>query len=48
MEEYCQNQLCSNKAVKEVPVSVEKPSDQTRSGHSAWQDVRGPENRASP
>ena len=31
MEEYCQNQLCENKAVKEVPVSVEKPSDQTRS-----------------
>ena len=31
MEEYCQNPTCDNKAVKEVPVSVEKPSDQTRS-----------------
>ena len=31
MKEYCQNQFCENKAVKEVPVSVEKPSDQTRS-----------------
>ena len=31
METYCQNQFCENKAVKEVPVSVEKPSDQTRS-----------------
>ena len=31
MEEYCQNPLCENKAVKEVPVSVERPSDQMRS-----------------
>lgn len=31
MKGYCQNQFCENKAVKEVPVSVEKPSDQTRS-----------------
>ena len=31
MKEYCQNPFCENKAVKEVPVSVEKPSDQTRS-----------------
>jgi hypothetical protein len=30
MEEHCQNPLCQNKAVKEVPVSVEKPSDQVR------------------
>jgi hypothetical protein len=30
MEEYCQNPLCENKAIKEVPVSVETASDQTR------------------
>jgi hypothetical protein len=30
MEAYCQNPLCENKAVKEVPVSVEKPADQAR------------------
>jgi len=39
MEEYCQNQLCENKAVKEVPVSVEKPSDQTRSLCAACDEV---------
>jgi len=31
MKEYCQNPFCGNKAVKEVHVSVEEPSDQTRS-----------------
>jgi hypothetical protein len=31
MQEYCQNPLCENEAVKKVPVSVEKPSDQVRS-----------------
>ena len=30
MEEFCQNPLCENEAVKEVPVSVEKPSDEVR------------------
>jgi len=30
MKKYCQNPLCENKAVKEVPVSVETASDQTR------------------
>jgi len=30
MEKYCQNPLCENEAIKEVPVSVEKASDQTR------------------
>jgi hypothetical protein len=30
MEKYCQNPLCENEAVKEVPISVEKASDQTR------------------
>jgi hypothetical protein len=31
MEKYCQNPSCENEAVKEVPVSVERPSDQVRS-----------------
>ncbi len=31
MKKYCQNPLCQNEAVKEVPVSVEKPSDEVRS-----------------
>jgi len=31
MKKYCQNPLCENEAVKEVPVSVEKPSDEVRS-----------------
>ena len=30
MEKYCQNSLCENEAVKEVPVSVETVSDQAR------------------
>jgi len=30
MEEYCQNPLCENEAVKDVPVSVEMASNQTR------------------
>ena len=31
MEKYCQNPLCENKAIKEVPVSVQTASDQMRS-----------------
>jgi len=31
MEEYCQNPLCENEAVKDVPVSVKTASDQMRS-----------------
>ncbi|MHC4582638.1 MAG: hypothetical protein ACYS14_14365, partial [Planctomycetota bacterium] len=31
MDELCHNPLCENEAVKEVPVSVERPSDQVRS-----------------
>lgn len=31
MEEYCQNPLCENEAVKDVPVSIETASDQMRS-----------------
>lgn len=30
MERYCQNPLCENEAVKQVPVSVRKVSDQKR------------------
>lgn len=39
MEEYCQNPLCENKAIKEVPVSVETASDQTRALCSACEEV---------
>jgi len=38
MKKYCQNPLCENEAVKEVPVSVEKPSDQVRSLCSACEE----------
>jgi hypothetical protein len=38
MKKYCQNPLCENKAVKEVPVSVEKPSDEVRSLCAACED----------
>ena len=31
METYCQNPSCGNEAVAEVPVSMNKPSDQKRS-----------------
>ena len=30
METYCQNTFCETEAVKEVPVSVKEPSDETR------------------
>jgi len=30
METFCQNPYCETRAVKEVPVSVNKPSDQVR------------------
>lgn len=30
MKEYCENPLCQNKAVKEVPVSAENHADQAR------------------
>ena len=30
MEAFCQNPLCESPSFKEVPVSVEKPSDQVR------------------
>ena len=31
MEKYCQNQLCENEAAKDVPVSVDRASDESRS-----------------
>ncbi len=31
MEKHCQNPHCENQAIKEVPISVRKPSDQKRS-----------------
>jgi len=50
MEKYCQNPLCENEAVKQVPVSVRRAGDQKRSlcaharrpipGCAAWSDVR--------
>lgn len=30
MKEYCENTLCRNRSIKEVPVSVENPADQLR------------------
>jgi hypothetical protein len=39
MEKYCQNPLCENEAVKEVPVSIRKPSDQKRSLCAACEEV---------
>ena len=31
MKEYCENQFCESQSIKEVAVSLEKPSDQIRS-----------------
>jgi len=39
MEEYCQNPLCENEAVKEVPVSVRTTSDQVRALCAACEEV---------
>jgi hypothetical protein len=39
MKEYCQNPLCENKAVKQVPVSVREASDQKRSLCAACEEV---------
>jgi len=30
MKEYCEYPYCENQSIQEVPVSVEKPSDQVR------------------
>ena len=39
MDRYCQNPLCENDAVKEVPVSVAGASDQKRSLCAACEEV---------
>jgi hypothetical protein len=39
MEEYCQNPLCENEAIKEVPVSVRTTSDQVRALCAACEEV---------
>jgi hypothetical protein len=39
MEAHCQNPLCQNEAVKEVSVSIRKPSDQKRSLCAACEEV---------
>jgi len=39
MEDFCQNPLCENKAVKEVPVSVLTTSDQVRALCAACEEV---------
>ena len=39
MEKYCQNPLCENKAIKEVPVSVRTTSDQVRALCAACEEV---------
>jgi len=39
MEEYCQNPLCENQAIKEVPVSVRTTSDQVRSLCACCEEV---------
>lgn len=41
METYCQNPLCQNQAVKEVPVSVDKPCDQVRAVCAACEEAYG-------
>jgi len=39
MEKYCQNPLCENKAIVEVPVSVETASDRTRALCAVCEEV---------
>jgi hypothetical protein len=39
MKEYCENPLCENSSVKEVPVSVRKPGDQKRALCSACEEA---------
>ena len=41
MEQYCQNPLCENEAVKEVSVSIKKASDETRSVCAACEEAYG-------
>ena len=39
MNEYCDNPLCQNRSTKEVPVSVEHPSDQVRALCAGCEEV---------
>ncbi len=39
MERYCQNPLCENEAIKVVPVSVDRPSDQMRALCAVCEEV---------
>jgi len=39
MERYCQNTFCQNEAIKEVPVSVDKPGDQVRALCAACEEA---------
>ena len=39
MEKYCQNPLCEDEAVQQVPVSVNKPGDQKRALCAACEEV---------
>ena len=39
MKQYCENPLCENRSVKEVPVSVRKPGDQKRALCAACEEV---------
>jgi len=39
MEKFCQNDLCENEAVRQVPVSIEGPCDQKRALCAACQEA---------
>ena len=39
MKEFCENTYCETRAVKEVSVSVKKPSDQVRSLCATCEEV---------
>jgi hypothetical protein len=39
MERFCENSLCENQAVRMVPVSVNKPSDEKRALCTACEEV---------
>mgnify|MGYP007064222529 CR=1 FL=1 len=38
-DKYCQNPWCANEATKAVPVSVNRPNDQTRRLRAACEEV---------
>ena len=39
MKKYCENPLCKNRSVKEIPVSVRTPADQARALCAACEEV---------